>query len=71
MYYIKVKTFLSLSGQSVYISIYTLYKDIYFFAEKEISLYYFYTIYTTYTILAKSAVLYFDSNIIIISFQIV
>jgi len=63
MYYIKVKTFLSLSVQSIYISIYILKIYLFFLSENDFIALLLHN-YTTYMMLVKSAVLYFDSDII-------
>ncbi len=63
MYYIKVKTFLNLSVQSIYISIYTLTKISIFLPERDFIVLLLQD-YTTYMMLVKPTVLYLDFCII-------
>ena len=69
MYYIKVKTFLSLSVHSIYISIYTPKKVSIFLPKRNFIIVLLLHDYTIYMMLVKSTVLYFDSNIIAILYQ--
>jgi len=69
MYYIKVKTFLNLSVQSIYISIYTPKKVSIFLPKRSFIIILLLHDYTIYMMLVKSTVLYFDSDIIAIPRQ--